>query len=422
VTLTPSPEIPPASASDVVRHADCSWPTPWIRAPSPVPVARRPLTGIGRRHREEIAGPTPLVRLYVEQGQSPWLDGLDRRLLSDGTLASMVRDGIRGVTAGPTAFAAALENGPEYDDQLSWLISTGCSAEEAYRELVATDVQAACALLRPVHMTSQGKDGFVSVEIPPALASHVDGAVAAARRMCQRIDRPNLLVAVPATAPGIAALRTLVAAGRNVNVTSIFSLRRYSTVIDAYLSGLEAFAARGGDPSTVEGTASFAVATVDARVDERLATREGPRAAALRGRVAVAQARLAYRLFEERFGTDRWRGLAGLGAQPQRLLWEAVAPLDRPRSDRSYVEDLVAPDTFTAMPQPVAAAFEAPAPLGDGLLDLDAREAAWVLNELNTLGVDLDEVTDALEARRGEANRRYVEDVTSRLHTGRRDR
>jgi transaldolase len=421
VTLTPSPEMPPGAASDLVGHADWSWPTPWIQAPSPAPDTRRAVADSGRFHHARTAGPTALVRLYVEHGQSPWLDGLDRRLLSDGTLARMVGDGIRGVSAGPTGFAAALEDGPDYDEQLSWLISTGCSVEEAYRELVATDVQAACAVLRPVHLTSQGGDGFVSVEIAPSMATRARGAVAAAQRLYQRIDRPNLLVAVPATAPGTAAVRTLVAAGRSVNVTSIFSLSRYSQVIDAYLSGLEAFAARGGDPSTVRGTASFAIHSVDAEADERLATGAGPRGAALCGRVALAQARLAYRLFEERFGTARWSRLARLGAHPQRLLWAALAPLDRSECERMYVDALVAPDTFTALPASTAAAFDGEAPQSGNLLDQDPREAAWVLNELNALGVDLDDVADSLEDQRGEATRRYLDDVMSRLHGWRRN-
>jgi transaldolase len=421
VTLTPTPEMPHGPAPDLVGHADWSWPTPWIPAPSPAPVARPAVVDSGRFHQAHTAGPTALVRLYVEHGQSPWLNGLDRRLVSGGTLARMVGDGIRGVSAVPTGFAAALQDGPDYDEQLSWLISTGCSVEEAYRELVATDVQAACAVLRPVHLMSQGGDGFVSVEIAPSMATRARGAVAAAQRLYQRIDRPNVLVAVPATAPGTAAVRTLVAAGRSVNVTSIFSLSRYSQVIDAYLSGLEAFTARGGDPSMVRGTASFAIHPVDVATDERLTTGAGTRGAALRGRVAIAQARLAYRLFEERFGTARWSRLANLGAHPQRLLWAALAPLARSECDRTYVEALVAPDTFTALPSSTAAAFDEETLHSGTLLDQDPREAAWVLNELNALGVDLNDVADALEAQRGETSRRYVDDVMNCLRGGRRN-
>ena len=218
---------------------------------------------------------TKLQRLHTEYGQSPWLDNLTRTYLRDGTLARMVADGIRGVTANPTIFAKAIGGSADYDEQFSSLLAAGCSVEDAYWELVVTDITDALAVLRPVYEASGGADGFVSVEVAPEVARDTRATIAAARRLHVRIDEPNLFVKIPATSEGVPAIRAMIAEGRSINITLIFSLTRYAEVIDAYLSGLETFAAGGGDPSTVRSVASFFVSRVDSEVDRRLEALDG---------------------------------------------------------------------------------------------------------------------------------------------------
>jgi len=238
---------------------------------------------------------TKLQRLYAQHGQSPWLDNLTRGYLRDGTLARMVADGIRGVTANPTIFAKAIEGSADYDEQFSSLTAAGWSVEDAYWELVVADITAALAVLRPVFDAADGTDGFVSVEVAPELARDTKATIDAARGLHQRVDQPNLFVKIPATAQGAPAVEAMIAEGRSINITLIFSLTRYAEVIEAYLSGLEAFTAGGGDPARVHSVASFFVSRVDTEVDQRLEAIGTDEALELRGQVAVAQAKLAYR-------------------------------------------------------------------------------------------------------------------------------
>jgi len=362
---------------------------------------------------------TKLQRLYAEQCQSPWLDNLTRGYLRDGTLSRMVAAGIRGVTANPTIFANAIEASADYDEQFSRLISTGCSVEEAYWELVVTDVIDSCAVLRPVYEAADGTDGFVSVEVAPELARDTAATVAAARRLHERIAQPNLLVKIPATAEGVPAIEAMVAEGRNVNVTLIFSLSRYAEVIDAYLSGLEAFAANGGDPAVVHGVASFFVSRVDIEVDSRLEARGGDEALALRGQAAVAQAKLAYRLFDERFSVERWERLAHDGANRQRPLWASVSAKNPTDRDTRYVEELIAPDTVSTMPEPTIAAFEDHGILARGI-DAGLQEAADTLRRLGDAGVDMDDVGVTLERQGIErfhrSFQRIIEVLGTKMH------
>jgi transaldolase len=213
---------------------------------------------------------TKLHRLHAEHGQSPWLDNINRRYLRDGTLARLVADGIRGVTANPTIFAKAISGSADYDEQLASSIVAGGSVEDAYWDLVVTDINDALDVLRPVFDASGDADGFVSVEVAPELADDAPATITAARLLHARIDAPNLFVKIPATAEGIPAIQAMIAKGRNINVTLIFSLTRYTEVVEAYLSGLETFVAAGGDPSTVHSVASFFVSRVDSEVDPRL--------------------------------------------------------------------------------------------------------------------------------------------------------
>ncbi|HKX71776.1 MAG TPA: transaldolase, partial [Acidimicrobiales bacterium] len=253
---------------------------------------------------------TNLQRLYHEQGQSPWLDNLTRVHLRDGTLGRMVADGIRGVTANPTILARAIEGSDAYDEQFATLVARGRTVEEAYWDLVVDDIAGALGVLRPTFDAGGGTDGFVSIEVAPEIARDTDATIAAARQLHERIDRPNLFVKIPATAEGVPAIQAMIAEGRSINITLIFSLARYAEVIEAYLAGLEALARRGGDLASVHSVASFFVSRVDTEVDRRLEAIGGAAALALRGRAAVAQAKLAYRLFRDRFAGERWERLA----------------------------------------------------------------------------------------------------------------
>ena len=355
------------------------------------------VSGPGRTDRLGAHGPTRLQRLYVEHGQSPWLDSLSRGDLRDGSLAGLVADGIRGVTANPTTFANAIDASDDYDEQFSWLRSAGCSAEEAYWELVITDTIAACDLLRPIHRSSHGVDGFVSVEVAPDLADDTGRTIAAARELHRRIDRANLMVKVPATARGVPAIRALVSGGRNTNVTLLFSLTRYAEVIEAYLSGLEAFISHGGDPARVHSVASFFVGRVDAEVDERLRRGSGY-ARSLGGRAGVAQAKLAYQLFTERFSGKRWERLANHGARPQLPLWASTSPKDPADRDTRYVEELIGPQTVSTLPERTIRAFEDHGQV-DRTIDSGVEEAGDVMRGLSDAGIDIDDVGLSLEQR-----------------------
>ncbi len=282
---------------------------------------------------------TVVERLYTDYGQSPWLDNLTRGYLRDGTLARMVADGIRGVTANPTIFTKAIVGSADYDEQFAALTAAGRPLEDAYWQLVVDDIVIALAVLRPVFDASGGTDGFVSIEVAPELARDTQATLAAARALHERIAAPNLFVKIPATAEGVPAIQSMIAEGRSINITLIFSLTRYEQIIEAYLSGLEAFVERGGDPSRVHSVASFFVSRVDTEVDRRLDDgRHRRRRRTLRGQAAIAQAKLAYRLFRERFAGERWQRLAALGAHPQRPLWASTSTKNPAYPDTRYVD------------------------------------------------------------------------------------
>ena len=358
---------------------------------------------------------TKLQRLHSEYGQSPWLDNLTRTYLRDGTLARMVGDGIRGVTANPTIFAKAIGGSADYDEQFSSLLAAGCSVEDAYWELVVTDITDALAVLRPVYDASGGADGFVSVEVAPEVARDTRATIAAARRLHARIDEPNLFVKIPATSEGVPAIRAMIAEGRSINITLIFSLTRYAEVIDAYLSGLEIFAAGGGDPSTVRSVASFFVSRVDSEVDRRLEALDGDTASALRGRAAVAQAKLAYRLFQEQFFGERWERLALLGAYPQRPLWASTSTKNPSYPDTLYVDSLIGPDTVNTLPEATISHFEDHGTLAR-TIDVDVDDADDTMRRLAALGVDMDEVGLTLENEGVTSFHESFREVLAALH------
>ena len=339
---------------------------------------------------------TKLRQLFDEQGQSPWLDNLTRASLRDGTLARFVEDGIRGVTANPTIFARAIEGSDAYDEQFATLIAAGASVDGAYWGLVIDDVRDALAILRPTFDASDGADGFVSIEVAPELAHDTEGTITAAKSLHTRIDEPNLFVKIPATAEGVAAIRAMTAEGRSINVTLIFSLSRYQEVIEAYLAGLEDHARAGGHLADVHSVASFFVSRVDTEVDRRLDAIGTPEALALRGRAAVAQAKLAYRLFSERFGDERWAELAGLGAHRQRPLWASTSTKDPTYEDTLYVDSLIGAQTVNTLPETTIAAFEDHGTVARSI-DRDVDGAGSVLDQLADVGIDMDDVGVTLE-------------------------
>jgi transaldolase len=334
---------------------------------------------------------TRLQQLFTEQGQSPWLDNLRRGWITSGELQTWVDDGIRGITSNPSIFQKAMGAGTDYDAQLREL--AGLSVDEAYWSLVVQDIEDALRILRPVHDSSDGVDGYVSVEVAPALARDTEGTIAAARELHERIDEPNLYVKIPATAEGVPAIQQMIAEGRSINITLIFSLDRYREVMEAYLAGLEACE---GDLSHIASVASFFVSRVDTEVDRRLEELGTPEALDLRGRTAVAQAQAAYQLFLDTFSGPRWEALVERGAAVQRPLWASTSTKNPAYPDTLYVDRLIGPDTVNTLPEATIEAFEDHGTLAR-TVDEDPAAAAAVLEAVEAVGVSLDDVGQRLE-------------------------
>jgi transaldolase len=326
-------------------------------------------------------------------GVSIWLDTLSRELLDTGTFAGMIDDcAVTGATSNPTIFATAITGSDRYDEQLRKAVAEGAyDPQELFFELALEDVGRAADLLRATYEASGGRDGFVSFECTPDLADDAAATVEQAMMLWRRLDRPNVMIKVPATRAGVPAIEELTARGINVNVTLLFSVTRYEQVIDAYLAGLERRVGDGRPIGAVASVASFFVSRVDAKADAILANDSD-----LRGRVAIANARLAYARYRERFSDPRWLALGELGAQPQRPLWASTATKDPAYSDVLYVEDLVAPDVITTMP---AATLRAFADHGDATSAFDpgSRNSAETIRRAQAAGIDLTTVTAELE-------------------------
>ena len=326
-------------------------------------------------------------------GQSPWLDNLRRGWITSGELERWVRRGIRGLTSNPSIFQKAISSGSDYDEQFGRLVADGTDVDAAYWELVVDDIRGALALLRPVYDDSDGIDGYVSVEVAPDLARDSAGTEAAARELHERIAEPNLYVKIPGTAEGLAPIQAMIAEGRSINVTLIFSLERYAEVMEAYLAGLEA---AEGDLSRISSVASFFVSRVDTEVDRRLTEIGTEAALALRGRTAVAQAQVAYQRFLATFRGERWEALAARGARVQRPLWASTSTKDPSLPDTLYVDALIGPDTVNTMPESTIDAFVDHGTVAR-TVDADPAAAEAVLAEVREVGVDLDDVARVLE-------------------------
>jgi len=336
----------------------------------------------------------PLQRLSA-LGQSVWVDYLSRDSIRGGHLQQLIDEfSVVGATSNPTIFQKAMTAGSAYDEQLHELAGGGGDAQEAFWALAIEDIRDACGVFHPVWESSVGRDGYVSLEVDPRLAYDTLATYREAMRLHETVDRPNLMVKIPATKPGLAAIEDVIAKGRSINVTLIFSLRRYAEVAESYVRGLERLVAEGGDPAPVASVASFFVSRIDTETDRRLGELGGRDQ--LKGKLAIANARMAYHHYQEVFSGPRWSYLAGKGARPQRVLWASTSVKNPDYPDTLYVEELIGPDTVNTMPEETIEAYQdhgRPQPrLGSGL-----SEAENVFDDLEGAGVDYDDVTETLE-------------------------
>ena len=336
---------------------------------------------------------SPLKQL-AEHGQSVWIDFLSRRFVQDGDLAGLVRDGVVGVTSNPTIFQGAIAEGDAYDDQIREVSATESEPKEIFLALARDDIRAACDVLKPVWDEGHGKDGWVSLEVDPNLAHDTQATIDEAARLHAMVERPNLLIKIPATPEGLPAIEETIASGIPVNVTLIFSLQRHREVAEAYTRGLKRLVESGGDPSRIASVASFFVSRVDTEADRRLDEVGGPKE--LKGTLAIANAKLAYVTYDELFSGPEWEELAKAGATPQRCLWASTSTKNPEYRDVIYVEELIGPDTVNTMPRETVEAFQDHGNV-ERTLDRDVEGARRVLQAFAEAGIDYDDVVDTLE-------------------------
>lgn len=338
-----------------------------------------------------------LIDLFVNGGQSPWIDNLGRGPLRDGSLARWKQRGIRGITSNPTIFQKAIAGSVLYDRELAASLIRHGDVETAYWDLVCSDIAEAADLFRDVYEDSAGGDGYVSVEVSPTLAHDAAGTVAAAQMLWSRLDRPNVMIKIPATASGIEAVSVVTGLGINVNVTLIFGLHGYARVLEAYMSGLEALHERDpGRVGQVASVASFFISRVDSEIDRRLTEIGTPEALDLCGRGAVAQAQLAYQHFTDVLAGSRWNALSAVGAKPQRPLWASTSTKNPAYPDTLYVDPLIGPMSVNTLPESTAEAFS---DHGSAVrsVDADPDSARRIWNAIRQIGVSTDDVARVLE-------------------------
>ena len=334
-----------------------------------------------------------LTALFNEFGQSIWLDNLSRAHLNDGSLNGRIAQGVRGLTSNPTIFAKAIQGSADYDEQFGALMAAGLAPVDAYWHMVIDDIQAACDAFAPLYESSDAVDGYVSVEVAPELSRNTSGTLSAARELHERVDRANVMIKIPATVEGLPAIQSMIAEGRSVNVTLIFSPERHQAVMEAYITGLEQLATNpDADLSRVASVASFFISRVDTEVDNRL----GDSGHELCGKAAIAQGRLAYTNFLNAFSGPRWEALAARGARVQRPLWASTGTKNPAYSDVLYVDELIGPDTVNTVPEATLDAF-----LDHGsrerTIDGDIAETSAVLDRLSEANIDLNDVAEKLE-------------------------
>jgi transaldolase len=332
-----------------------------------------------------------------EHGQSVWIDYLSRDLIQTGELEQMMReDAVVGVTSNPTIFQKAISHGNAYDEQLRELLDEHCETVDAFFRLAERDVSDACDLLRPVWEQTAGGDGYVSIEVDPNLAFETKASFEQAKELHEKIDRPNLLVKIPGTEPGLPAIEDSIAAGRSINITLLFSLGRHRAVVEAYQRGIERLIEDGGDPSRVASVASFFVSRVDTEADKRLEEIGTEQALSLRGKLGVANAKLAYQTYLEEFSSERWKEVEAKGATRQRCLWASTSVKNPAYRDTLYVEELIGPATVNTMPEETIQAFQDHGEVAETLTK-GTDEAKRLFDELSEAGVDYDDVTAVLE-------------------------
>ncbi|MFN2627463.1 MAG: transaldolase [Gaiellaceae bacterium] len=332
-----------------------------------------------------------------EHGVSVWIDYLSRELLDSGGLARMMKEeAVVGITSNPTIFQKAISQGDAYDEQLKEVVAAESDPKEIFYALAARDIGNACDLMRKVWDQGEGLDGYVSWEVDPTLAYDTEGTYEEAHRLHAWIDKPNLYVKIPATKPGVAAIEDMIADGTNINVTLIFSLERYREVVEAYIRGLERLVAGGGDASRAHSVASFFVSRVDTEADRRLEEIGTDAAKKLRGKLAIANAKLAYQHYREAFAGPRWEFLEGKGATKQRCLWASTSTKNPDYRDVIYVEELIGPETVNTMPEETMRAFQDHGKVADTLTK-GVAEAQQLLADLTAAGVDYEDVVLALE-------------------------
>jgi transaldolase len=338
------------------------------------------------------------LQALSEAGVSIWLDDLSRQRVNSGNLAYLIRERhVVGVTSNPTIFASAVTHADDYADQVRELAARGASVDEAVREITAADVQLACDVFSGTWETTGRVDGRVSLEVSPQLAHDTDGTLAQAAELWKVVDRPNLMIKIPATAEGLPAITGTLADGISVNVTLVFSVERYREVMAAFFAGLERASANGHDLRTITSVASFFVSRVDTEVDKRLEAIGTERALALRGQAAVANARLAYAAYQQEFGTPRWVGLKEAGARPQRPLWASTGVKNPAYPDTKYVTELIAPGVVNTMPEKTLLAFADHGEVPGDQVSGTAEQAQRTFDELADVGIDLDDVFVVLE-------------------------
>ena len=338
-----------------------------------------------------------LTDLFTVTGQSPWLDNLKREYIVNGDFARVLASGIRGLTSNPTIFQKAIQGSALYDDQFFKSVQRGLTTEETYWELVVSDIIGALDIFGPLYVSSSGLDGYVSVEVSPGLAQDMDGTVAAAQELQDRIARPNVMIKLPATKVCIPAIEEIISRGINVNVTLIFGLDRYQEVMDAYIRGLQRLGKT--NPSKVQevaSVASFFISRVDSEVDKRLDAIGTQDALDLRGKAAISQAKIAYEMFEQTFSGEAWRSLAKLGAQVQRPLWASTSTKNPDYPDTMYVDELIGPHSVNTLPDATMDAFSDHGSIAETITS-NVNRARKVLDDLSRLGIDMTSVAHQLE-------------------------
>ncbi len=338
------------------------------------------------------------LKALADAGVSIWLDDLSRDRITSGNLADLVsNNSVTGVTTNPTIFATALSKGHGYDAQIKELAARDADLHDTIKVLTTDDVRNACDIMAATHAATKGVDGRVSIEVDPDLAHETEPTTAQALDLWKIVDRPNVLIKIPATKAGLPSITAVTAEGVSVNVTLIFSLERYRGVIDAYLTGLEQAAANGHDLSRIHSVASFFVSRVDTEIDKRLDEIGSEEAKALRGKAAIANARLAYALYEDEFSSERWAALEAQGANRQRPLWASTGVKDPAYPDTMYITDLVVANTVNTMPEKTMMAFADHGEVQGDMVSGREDEAQQVLDDLAAVGISYDEVVGVLE-------------------------